>query len=272
MSVKLIAFDLDGTLLDDDKNLPEENLAALREAAEKGIHIVASTGRIYPGIPKIIRELPFTRYFITCNGASVYDAAEQKAIFRDEIPAELAIRICEYMDTLPVVYYSYHDDGGWMSREQYKTADDYIHKSLHNMFRQVCVPVDDLKETIRQRGTGVQKLQMHFKDPAARLRELEVFPELFPETLMTTSVPTNIEINSRGANKGSALRGLCEVLGIDIRDAVAFGDGINDLTMIRDAGTGVAMANADPAVKAAADMITDTNNNAGVAKTIRELI
>lgn len=272
MSVKLIAFDLDGTILDDSKNLPEDNLAALREAAEKGIHIVASTGRIYPGIPKIIRELPFTRYFITGNGASVYDAVEKKTIFRDEIPVELAIRICEHMDTLPVVYYSYHDDCGWMSREQYARAEQYLAKGLWQMFLGICLPVDDLKETIRQRGTGVQKLQMHFKDPEARLRELEVFPDLFPETMMTTSVSTNIEINSRGANKGRALRGLCEVLGIDIKDAVAFGDGINDLTMICDAGTGVAMANGDPAVKAAADKITDTNNNAGVAKAIREMI
>ncbi len=272
MSVKLMAFDLDGTLLDNEKNLPEENLAALTAAAAKGIHIVTATGRIYKGIPQIIRELPFARYFITCNGASVYDAEEKKAIFRDEIPAELAIRLCEYMDTLPVVYYSYHDDGGWMSREQYKIAFEYIHKSLHKMLRQVCVPVDDLKETIRQRGTGVQKLQMHFKDPAARLRELEVFPDLFPETLMTTSIPTNIEINSRGANKGSALRGLCEHLGIDIKAAAAFGDGTNDLSMIREAGTGVAMANGDPSVRAAADIVADTNENCGVAKVIWEMI
>ena len=90
--------------------------------------------------------------------------------------------------------------------------------------------------------------------------------------MMTTSIPTNIEINSMGANKGAALRGLCAYLGIDPADTAAFGDGSNDIPMLREAGVGVAMANAEPEVKAAADVVTDSNNDAGVAKMIRKLI
>ena len=85
---------------------------------------------------------------------------------------------------------------------------------------------------------------------------------------VTASLPFNIEINIRDANKGEALRFLCRRLGIDIRDSMAFGDGSNDLSMIQAAGIGVAMGNADPAALAAADYITGTNDNDGVAEAI----
>ena len=273
MAIKLIAFDLDGTLLDDDKKLPAENLAALELAASRGIHIVASTGRILSGVPEVISSLPFTRYVITCNGAGVYDTVEHKAIYRSEIPAELAVRVCEYMDTLPVIYDCYQDDHGWVSRRFYPLAADYIpNRGIYELFLRSRIPVDELKDTIRERGRGVQKLQMHFRDPQARLRELEKLPGLFPKLLFTSSIPTNIEINSLKAHKGSALLGLCAYLGIDRSECLAFGDGSNDLTMLREAGIGVAMANAEPSVRAAADIVTSSNNDCGVARVIRELL
>lgn len=272
MGIKLIAYDLDGTLLDDEKRLPEENIAALRAAADRGIHIVASTGRLYDGIPEVIRALPFTRYCIVSNGASVYDAAEKKTVLRDEIPMERAVELCDYMDALPVIYYSYHADSGWIRRDHFDVVEQYIPAVLLPDFYRVCTPVDDLRADILRRGGGVQKLQMHFRDRELRKRQLVEFPEHFPELAMTTSIPTNIEINSPGANKGHALLGLCGLLGINPAETMAFGDGSNDISMLREAGIGVAMANADAEVKAVADLLTDTNNNAGVAKMIRKLV
>lgn len=271
--IKLIAFDLDGTILDDEKNLPDENLAALSAAAEKGVVIVPATGRTHSGIPEVIRTLPFVRYFITCNGASVYDAAEKTDIYRSEVEPELAVRLCRHMDTLPVIYDCYQDNWGWINREFYGKAAEYIpNKGIYELFMRSRTPVDDLKATITERGRGVQKLQMHFKDMSLRQRELEELPRLFPELLATSAIPTNIEINSLGANKGSALLGLCAYLGIDAGESAAFGDGTNDLTMIRDAGIGVAMENAAPEVKAVADRVTLNNNDCGVAKLIWELL
>ena len=80
MQYRLIAFDLDGTLLDGEKHIPPENLAALYAAAERGMHIVPATGRIYPGLPEELRKLPFLRWCITINGAYVYDAEEDSAV------------------------------------------------------------------------------------------------------------------------------------------------------------------------------------------------
>ena len=102
--IRLIAFDLDGTLLDDQKRLPPENLRAMELAASRGIVLVPATGRIARAIPAFLRELPWYRYAIVCNGAAVWDAKEQRFLHHADIPAELALRCCEYMDTLPVLY------------------------------------------------------------------------------------------------------------------------------------------------------------------------
>ena len=111
-------------------------------------------------------------------------------------------------------------------------------------------------------------MQMHFKDPQLRLRELESLPALFPETAVSSSLPWNIEINSSGATKGKALKMLCAALGIDVRDTLAFGDGTNDLDMIQTAGVGVAMGNAVEEVKQAADWVAPRNVENGVAAGI----
>ncbi len=276
MSVKLIAFDLDGTLLDDDKNIPAENLRAMEAAADRGHILVPATGRMVPGIPAKVRSLPFCRYFIVSNGAGVYDAGEDRLLLRADIPAELAIRCCRHMDSLPVIYDCYQNDSGWMTRSMYENCEDFFpfEPHMYRMVKLLRVPVEELKETLAARGEPVQKMQMFFRpgDLDLRARELARFPALFPELKATTSVSNNIEINSAKAGKGKAILALARHLGIPAEDTVAFGDGTNDCEMLEMAGWGVAMANADPQVKAVADEITDTNNKAGVAQVIWRLI
>ena len=276
MSVRLIAFDLDGTLLDDEKNVPPENLRALETAAARGVVLVPATGRIVRGIPEAVKALPGVRYFIISNGAGVYDAKEARLLYRGDVPVELALRCYEYMDTLPVIYDCYQNESGWMTRWMYEACEDYFPTEPHmlEIVKRLRVPVDDLKETLRQRGEPLQKLQMFFKpeDLDERERQLRRIPELFPELAATTSVSNNIEINSVNAGKGKALLALAKLLDIDPKDTLAFGDGTNDCEMLEMAGRGVAMENADPQVKAVADEICESNNDAGVGKTILRLL
>ena len=266
MPVKLIAFDLDGTLLDGRKNIPEANLQALRAAAEAGVLLVPATGRIYTGIPEQIRSLPGGRYFITIYA---YDAVEDRNLYSSELSVELCLRLIRYMDELPIIYDCYQDNWGYITRSMFQRAGDFIpDPGIMKMMRELRTPVDDLAETLRQKGRPVQKMQMHFQDLAERDRQLKLVAELFPETAVSSSLPWNIEINSAGATKGQALKALCQALGIDLRDTLAFGDGTNDLDMIRTAGIGVSMGNGAEEVKAAADWIAPNNDDAGVAAGI----
>ena len=105
-----------------------------------------------------------------------------------------------------------------------------------------------------------------------RARQLAELPERFPDLAFSTSMPFNIEINARTATKGNALRALCRHLGLDPAQTLALGDGTNDSDMLRAAGVGVAMANADEAVKAAADHVTGNNNDAGFAEAVEKFV
>lgn len=276
MSVKLIAFDLDGTLFDDRKQLPQENIAALRAAGAAGVLLVPATGRILQGLPDQLLQLGLFRYFIFANGASVYDLKTEKQLFSACIPPELAVRICEHMDTLPVLYDCYRGEWGYMTQWMYEAAPEFfaLEPEILKLVRRLRKPVPDLKENIREVNVPLEKLQMYFRPEqmAERARQLSVLPQLFPEITATSSLKNNIEINSVKAGKGRALLELCTQLGIDPADTVAFGDGLNDADMLSAAGCGVAMENAAEAVKQTADAVTENNNDAGVGKEIFRLL
>jgi len=270
---KLVAFDLDGTLLDNDKHIVGDNLTALLEAHERGMYIVPATGRTWPGMPQELKALSFIRYCITVNGACVYDREEDRVLHKAEIDSKRALEIMEYMDSVDALYDCYQDNRGLMSRGFYEKLPEYTTDPavLRHVMR-LRNPVDDLKTLLRENGRSVQKIQMHFKDPQLRLRQLKIMPGILPDMAVTSSIYNNIEINCLAANKGDALIKLCELLGIPPEESISFGDGSNDISMLRAAGVGVAMGNAEDFVKAAADLVTDSNVDAGLAKALRKLM
>ena len=276
MPVKMIAFDLDGTLFDDRKQLPQENIAALRAAGDAGILLVPATGRILQGLPDQLLQLGLFRYFIFANGASVYDLDTETQLFSACIPPELAVRICEHMDTLPVLYDCYRGEWGYMTQWMYEAAPDFfaLEPEILKLVRRLRKPVPELKENIREVEVPLEKLQMYFRPEqmAERERQLLELPRLFPEIAATSSLKNNIEINSIKAGKGRALLELCAQLGIAPEDTVAFGDGLNDADMLEAAGYGAAMENAADAVKQKADAVIENNNDAGVGKEIFRLL
>ena len=273
MNCSIAAFDLDGTLLDSNKKISQANMEALKVLAAEGVEIVPATGRIVSGLKLVLDELPFVRWCITVNGAAVWDLMREKIIHRAEIPVDTALKVCEYMDGIDAIYDCYQDEWGYMTDSMYRRAEEFYpaEPGILYLIKKFRTPVDSLPEYIREKGKPLQKLQLHFTDMEERQRQLKLLPELFPELAVSSSLPNNIEINHRTSTKGRALNGLCDYLGLDIADTVAFGDGSNDLDMLIAAGTGVAMANGMDAVKAAADFVTVSNNESGVAYAIEKL-
>ena len=269
--IKILAFDLDYTLIDSKKRIPPENFEALRYAHERGAYIVPATGRIYQGIPDELRFLPFMRYFITANGSYIYDAAEDRAPARAEIPLEQTLDFFAFCDTLDVLYDCYQDNWGYMTGDMLKVAPDIIpDAAVKKMIQTLRTPVPELKTYLREKGADVQKLQLYFTDMDLRARMLKELPRRFPNLAFSSSMPFNIEVNAPEATKGHALLTLCKLLGVDREDTMALGDGTNDLDMIQNAGVGVAMANGDPSVRAAADYVTESCNDGGFANAVRK--
>ena len=144
--IKILAFDLDGTLLDDSKQIPQDNIDAIKRAAARGVQIVPATGRIYKGIPEELKSLPFMRWFITANGSYLYDAVEDRAAARAEIPAEEAVAFFEYADTLGVLYDCYQDNWGYMTADMLKVAPGIIpDPGVRKLITDLRAPVPELK-------------------------------------------------------------------------------------------------------------------------------
>ena len=268
--IKLIAFDLDGTLFNDKKEVTPATLKTLERAAEMGIEIVPATGRFWNAVPENVKAMKFVRYVISLNGAQIADVAEMKSLADFTIPVERAETMCRVFEELPVLFDFVADGMGYMKRGQYDripeiSIGDWQTKIMQAMRK----PVDDIYEALRQ-YKGIQKMQIYTLDKTLRENLLKSLPHVFPNALFTSSVPNNIEINDLEANKGSGLKFLAEYLGVPLESTLAFGDGLNDISMIQLAGTGVAMGNAADEVKEIADYITLDCNNDGVSEGIKK--
>ena len=271
--IKLIALDLDGTLLTTDKQLTARSRAALAAAANCGIQIVPATGRFYLGIPEEVRTLPGVRYAITINGACVYDAEEERSVYDAVMPLEVVFEVLEFLDRYPVIYDCYQNSAGWMPEWMWCDAEQYIEQPpVIEMVHRLRKPIPDLKAFLRERGEPVQKLQLFTKNRTLRFQLYSMLGRRFPDLAITMALPNNVEINAAAANKGAALEALLQHLGIPSAQSLSFGDGLNDLPLIRAAGTGVAMGNAYQEVKEAADLLTDDNDSDGVAKVIESAL
>lgn len=270
---KLIAFDLDGTLLDSRKGLSERTRRALAAAGEAGMALVPATGRIPAGMPEPLRGLPGLRWGILSNGAEIYDFETRQIVYREEIPLTLALELIDEAERLGIPNDCYQSNWGYITAAVKRRAPEFIpDPGILDLMDRLRTEVPELRAYLRDKGEPLQKLQLYFTDPSLRLRLLRQLPERYPALAVTSSLPFNIELNSVRATKGRALEALCGMLGIDPAETLAFGDGSNDISLLRAAGCGVAMANATPDVIAAADRVTASNNDDGVALVIEEYL
>ena len=166
--IRILALDLDGTLLDSEKRLSEVNRKALAAAAAKGLLVVPTTGRFFGMMPPAVRDLPFVRYAITVNGAQVYDRETDTAIVREELPLAQALEIMRFLDGFDVIYDCYQDNWGRMTQAMQEKAEEYAQCPHYTkMIREFRKPYPDLKDYLAGQGRDVQKIMLFARDPAA---------------------------------------------------------------------------------------------------------
>ncbi|QST00004.1 HAD family phosphatase [Pontibacillus sp. ALD_SL1] len=241
--IKLIALDMDGTLLSPNHEISEANKQAIHEAKQKGIHVVISTGRSLPNCKEVIEPLGESAYLITINGGEIYDEGFN-LVERNPLSGKDVRHLWDLTNKHNAFFWSSTVEGRFNSHEPFeKEVEDY--------------------EWL--------KYGFEFEDPELRetiLSELEN-SDAFE---VTNSSPTNIEVNPAGINKATALRKVTDWLDLTMDQVMAVGDSVNDLAMIREAGYGVAMGNAQDIVKEEAQWVTTTNKEDGVAKAIRTIL
>ena len=230
-----------------------------------------ATGRPITGVPKELLEFPGIRYAVTANGGRVIDLEKNEAIVEELLPhdiAEVMLDVFEHYDTFREIYF---DGVGYASREALEHIGKYLSvPAMANYIMSTRVAVDDVRVKFDETKLPVDKIQALFtsvEDRDAARKELKMHLVRFAEAL-----PMNLEINAAGVNKGKAMIELGKLLGIPREEIMAFGDGNNDLKMLKEVGTGVAMENAIPSVKEAADYVALSNDEEGVAKFIEKYV
>ena len=272
-NIKLITFDLDGTLFNSKKEVTPATLEALDKASSMGIEIVPATGRFWNVIPENVKNIPNIHYSISLNGAEVFDVVNSKSLARFEIPSQRALKMAHVFDDIPNIIYDCIINGqGYMRRELYEKIQDFMVGAWQAKI------VSDFRKPLESKNfyefvaasNGVQKMQVYTLDKDLRLNLLQALPVVFPHNLFTSSIPNNIEINDMKANKGSGLKFLAQYLNIPLENTLAFGDGLNDLSMIKNAGIGAAMGNSCKEILDIADFVTTDCDHDGVAEGIKK--
>ena len=268
----MVGLDLDGTLLTDRKEITPRTRRVIKRAIEEGVTVLVATGRPWMGVPEELRTFPGMNYALTSNGARILDVQEGRVLeerLLSPVLAKKALEICGKYDTLQEIYF---DGQGYAPADKMAQVERY-HKNpnMWDYMRRTRIPVDDLFELLKKEDRGLDKIQALFADMDERRRAWE---ELAEESDLELVGPLkyNIEINAAGVNKGTGLMNLGRLLGIRREEIMACGDGDNDTAMLREAGFGVAMGNAEARVKEAADYITLSNEEEGVAEAIERFV
>lgn len=271
--IKMIGFDLDGTLLTDQKELGEYTVQILKRAVEEGIVILPITGRPLCGLPEEVTGLTGLRYAITANGARILDLKNAAVLKEQLVSVETAEKILDILGNYDSLREIYYDGTGYAEREKLEQIDHFFEEGpMAEYVRSTRQPVENLMDKFRKESREVDKVQGVFADLGEREAALDEIRKLEGVTI-TGALHNNIEVNAAGVDKGNALLWLAQYLGIAPEETMAFGDGNNDITLLEKAGTGVAMKNGIEEVKHAADRITEkTNDEEGVAQFIETYV
>ena len=271
-NIRLVASDLDGTLLNKNKEITPRLFEALEKLDELGIYFVPSTGRPFGTVPKAIKELPFLKYVITSNGATIYDATEQKNIIENYLTPEAVDAVIEIAKELPVITEYFIEGKAFIAKAVYDDLSPFDLTESHEFYiKNSRTPVEDFWNEMKRNNAVLENINLVFKDMELRK---EIWDRLKALGLASVTAATtkNIEITSLYATKAQALEKLCEVLSLTRENVLAMGDGDNDMPMIEFAGIGVAMTNGEEHIKQAADIIADDCNDFGAAKILEQII
>lgn len=270
--VRLIALDLDETVLDRDSRLSTATRAAFGRAIGQGVEIVVATGRAVDTLPREIREFPGIRYAITGNGAAVYDLTTGEALVRHLVPEEAVEQILGLISGENATLEVFLQGTAYAQADYIRHPEQFMADPQTKAYVQATRnPVEDIGAFARAHRAELDSIDLVVADldTKARLREkLEAVRGVY----ITTSVPRLLEVSNEACGKHRGLQFLAERLGISQADTAAFGNADNDAEMLRWSGFGVAVGNASPGCKAAADHIAPPYWEDGVAQTLEMVL
>lgn len=272
MKYKLICIDMDGTLLSDDHSVCERNLKAIKAATKKNVKIAITTGRIFASAKHYSDIIGVKTPVICSNGAYIRERELDKVIARFPLGKESAEKVVKITNKYDIItnfntHYSVISNKELPSNHTYRL----MNANLPNELKIKLLCYEDLNEAIERYHEDILKCICIDNDIEKIIAIKEELLKI-PDIEVVSSNFNNFEIMSKGTSKGKAVDTLAKLYNIKREEVICIGDSENDLSMIKYAGLGVVMGNAEEYMKKEADYITLSNNEGGVGAAIEEFV
>lgn len=287
---KLIAIDLDGTLLNSYGQISEKNKLALNNAKEKGIQIVLASGRTTDSVKSIANEIGVQNYIICGNGSLIYDLQKEEIIYDKFIEKKKALQIIDICEKNSI-YYNIYTENMVIAKTLNNNVLFYYQENANkpdNKKTKINI-VQDIYEYVKNlENQNILKITISdndviiFNSIIRKLKEVKDIDVLDVEHMSRKIIKTGTEeskleyyyteITKKNVDKWYAIEFLMENLNVNSNEVLTIGDNVNDKLMIENAGCGVAMGNSAPYIKEISDLIVSDNNEDGVAEAIEKII
>ena len=267
---KLLALDMDGTLLNSQKRISPRTIAALYGLAHSGVVITLSTGRGLAEIADYRDELSWLRYASLDGGALVYDLEAKRPIDALPIPDTLVLSCIGIGRREGVMVHMSTTTGSVVEHGYVERSDEFGVGIYQPMFDRRCERVDDIARYVQDHPCTVVKIDLFHLDSASRER---TFGRLSAGSSLSLkrAEATSVECTPVGVNKATGLQKICELLDIGMGEVVAIGDADNDMDVLKAAGTAVAMGNANERIRMACDVVVADCDHDGIVEAIEWL-
>ena len=287
---KLVAVDLDGTLLNSYGEVTEYTKEVIKKVQQKGLKFIIASGRPMDSIKSISKDIGADKYFIAGNGAIIYDTQKQEVIYEKYIPKQKVLEIAKICEQNNIFYNIYTEKNVitqylkynvlYYFKENLKKEPDKktnimvvnnMYEFIKNSEEMKCIKITICDESKIIFNSIIKKLK--------NIKDIEVLDVLHMSRKLIKQGTEDVaieyfftEITSSEVDKINAIKNLIKILNIDIKDVIAIGDNINDKKMIEEAGLGICMGQASEKIKEIANIVAEDNNNDGVAKALENII
>lgn len=287
---KLIAIDIDGTLINSYGEITNENKNAVKKANETGINVILASGRNYATIQNFSNDLNLNKYAICGNGSSIYDIKNNKVIYEKTLSKEKVLDIIKICEENSIYYNIYTESSILTQKLNYNTLVYYNEnlkkqdgkKTYINIIENLYKYVKESEIDKYLKITICDDSQVIFKNILKTLKNIKGIDVLDVEHMSRKIIKTGsteikveyfyTEVTAENTDKWNAIKFLAKELGIENKEVLTIGDNINDKTMIENAGLGIAMGNSNPSIKEVADCVVNDNDSSGVAQAINKFV
>lgn len=272
MQYQLIAFDMDGTLLDSNKTILPSSLTAISDAVKAGKTVILSTGRCLPELREYLPQLSEVRYLNCVSGALVLDQKTNTAIYSRSLAPAVCSQILRIVKHQDVMVHLLGETTSIIQRSHCQNMAHFGMGQYQGLFERNAEQWEDLFAQYRENPFPVAKLNLYFTDPESRqCIEQQILDEHIPVTMVHAEA-TSLEISAKGVSKAAGLRELCSHLNIPIAETIAVGDAPNDLEILKAAGLSIAMGNSRQEILDLADVVVSDCDHDGCAEAIYQYL